>query len=85
MITRIGLPKRTETYYFFRIDSTRVDDFRKQLSHLVPLITTSEGARHERQRVSKAKQHLTIGGINIVFSKKGLTLVSTLTALKDDI
>jgi hypothetical protein len=38
-LDRAGLPKKAETYYFFRIHN--VDEFRSRLIQLLPLITTT--------------------------------------------
>lgn len=85
-ILRAGLPSKTQTYYFFLIDQARVKEFRKQLAHLVPLITTTAQAFHFRKTISQEKSDaakrgvpgplLKLGGVNIAFSHKGLQKVS---------
>ncbi|KAG8529720.1 uncharacterized protein KY384_005201 [Bacidia gigantensis] len=75
----VGIAKKTETYYFFQIDSSRVNDFRKQLSQLVPLIYTSAKSQDDKKKIADRKRTdaglLKIGGVNIVFSRKGLNLL----------
>ncbi|KAM0797506.1 peroxidase TAP [Usnea florida] len=78
-----GLPKKTQTYFFFLIDDSRVHEFRTQLSHLIPLITTTAEVLGHQKTISQCKgvaaQHgvpaplLKISGVNLVFSHKGLS------------
>ncbi len=85
-IVRAGLPSKTQTYFFFIIDHSRVKEFRKQLTHLIPLITTTAQVFSHRKTISQEKAEaakrgvppplLKISGVNIVFSHKGLAKVS---------
>ncbi|KAL9118951.1 MAG: hypothetical protein Q9187_004496, partial [Circinaria calcarea] len=76
----VGLPKRTQTYYFFQIDDARVQQFREQLAKLVPLITTTGQAMSDRQKIADNKKNardgkpplLTMSGVNLAFTHKGL-------------
>ena len=82
-----GLPKKTETCYFFRIESAHVSEFRTRLSKLVPLITTTtQTVNDQRKQIAQAKKDaaekkyapplLKMSGVNISFSHKGLQKVS---------
>ena len=82
---RIGLPKKTQTYLFFQIDANRVNEFRKQLAQLIPLISTSAQLTSDRQKIAENKKSaaeknlavslLKLSGLNISFSQKGLVQV----------
>lgn len=84
MIDRSGLPKLTQTYFFFSIDKARVHDFRTQLSYFIPLITTTAQARSDRDKIAQHKKSKTeegaatvdISGVTLAFSHKGLLQVS---------
>ncbi|KAL9609257.1 MAG: hypothetical protein Q9167_005958 [Letrouitia subvulpina] len=72
-----GIPKKTETYFFFQIKDTHVHEFRAQLAHLIPLITSTAQVQHDRKRISESKKEkqghiIKIIGVNIAFSHKGL-------------
>ncbi|KAL9094069.1 MAG: hypothetical protein Q9165_003739 [Trypethelium subeluteriae] len=74
-----GLPKKAETYYFFRIEGTEVEAFRSQLAALVPLITTSADVASHRVKISEHKRDsannnkwLRLSGVNLAFTQKGL-------------
>ena len=82
-----GLPKKTETLYFFQIDHAKVREFRTQLGYFVPLITTSAEVLNEhRPKIAQSKKDATekktdplvvnMCGVNIAFTQKGLRLVS---------
>ena len=81
---RSGLPKKTETYFFFTINKDRVHDFRTQLTHLIPLITTTAQARSGRDKIVQHKVapagqkplYVELSGVNIAFSHKGFVQVS---------
>ena len=83
---RAGLPSKTQTYFFFLIDQARVEEFRKQLAHLIPLITTTAQAFDSRKTISDEKSNaakrgvpcplVKLSGVNIVFSHTGLQKVS---------
>ena len=85
-LDRAGLPKKTQTYLFFLIDESRVQEFRTQLAHLIPLITTTAEVLGHHKTISQFKgvaaQHgvpvplLKMSGVNVVFSHKGLSKVS---------
>lgn len=51
-----GLPKKTETFFLFRIDEARIHQFRAQLAKLVPLITTTSQVVKDRERIAQHKQ-----------------------------
>ena len=80
-----GLPKKTQTFFFFQIDKNRVSEFRKQLAKFVPEITTTTNVVKNREDIDRNKAEaqksntkpslLEISGINISFTKKGLTQV----------
>ena len=53
---RAGLPKKTQTYFFFTIDDARIPEFRRQLAKLVPLITTTAQVKDDRQKIAQMKQ-----------------------------
>ena len=82
---RAGLPKRTQTYVFFQIDKAGIQEFRAALNNLLPLITTTTQVQNDRQRIAQHKQQcagrkcacppLTMSGVNISFSHKGLVQV----------
>ena len=85
-ILRAGLPSKTQTYYFFVIDQSRIKQFRQQLAHVIPLITTTAQVFDHRKTIHHEKSDaqkrgvppplLKISGFNIVFSHKGLKKVS---------
>lgn len=71
------------------IDQSRVQEFRKQLAHLIPLITTTSQVLGNRKTITQEKTDaakrgvppplLKISGVNIVFSHTGLKKVSHAT------
>ena len=76
-----GLPKKTQTFFFFRIDKDRsgaVDEFRKQLSQLIPLITFNDQSKKDHDTIdnNKGKGLLKISGVNLAFTQEGLATVS---------
>jgi hypothetical protein len=85
-VIREGLPKKKETFLFFRIRENNVPDFCTQLLDLIPFITTAQQAADDRGRIAEEKRRaaanhtnpkiLDISGINIAFSQKGLLAVS---------
>ena len=78
----MGLPKKTQTYLFFQIESARVHDFRVRLGKLLPLITTAAQVTEDLKKIASHKKKaaedkttpslLEMSGVNIVFSHKGL-------------
>lgn len=78
-----GLPKRAQTFLFFTIDPKRIQEFRTQLKKFVPQITTLAKVKDDRDAIEKSKAAaknstapiLSITGVNISFTKKGLTQV----------
>ncbi|KAF8151491.1 hypothetical protein B0H34DRAFT_130841 [Crassisporium funariophilum] len=74
-----GLPKKTETWYFFQV--TEPTTFRRNLSHLIPLIKSVDQAVRDRDHIGKHKRddeehgrkpHLIpCIGVNIAFSHFG--------------
>lgn len=89
---RVGLPKKGEDFFFFRIKEDRVEDFCTNLLDLIPLITTAaqcqdDLARIAREKARAKKHHITpdileMSGINIAFSQKGLKQVSSLPSYR---
>jgi len=80
-----GLPKKSEIFFFFQMNEDKVQDFRKQLAQLVPLITSSAQVKKDREQIDKNKTApqdpksppplLKLSGVNLSFTQKGLTLV----------
>ncbi|KAG6902138.1 hypothetical protein C0995_003895 [Termitomyces sp. Mi166 len=73
-----GLPKKTQTYFFFQITDVKL--FRSQLSHLVPLIKTTSQVLKDRKAIQDHKKKgnktlLTMVGVNIAFSHKGFAAI----------
>lgn len=83
---RAGLPKKTQTYFFFVVDESRIQEFRTRLADLIPLITTTAQVLGRQKTISQNKTDaarrgvspslLKISGVNIVFSQKGLAKVT---------
>lgn len=83
-----GLPKKTEICFFFQIDKDHVKEFRTQLDHLVPLITSTTQVANDRDKIAQSKRDsaerkydpplLELTGVNIAFSSKGIVQVSPL-------
>jgi hypothetical protein len=72
-IYRIGLPKRLEAYWFIEIK--KPSEFRTQLLELIPLITSSTQAKKDEKACFDHRGNdddLTLTGVNISFSRKGL-------------
>ena len=77
----VGLPKKVQHYLFFQIDDD-VTAFRKRLSLLIPLITTTTQAQEDRAKIAANKKKaaeegrppelLKVSGVNIAFSQFGL-------------
>ncbi|KAG9239578.1 peroxidase TAP [Amylocarpus encephaloides] len=83
-----GLPKKVETYWFIQIKDCEVDDFRQRLSHIVPLITSCAQTDVDRSKCAQHKKKgelLTLSGVNIAFSKKGLCKIGITEPLSNDI
>lgn len=90
-----GLPKKTQTYFFFLIDESRVQAFRRQLALLIPLITTTAQVFSHHEKISQNKKDavgrgvspslLKISGVNIVFSQKGLVKMGINDNIGDDV
>ncbi|KAG6897982.1 hypothetical protein C0992_007936 [Termitomyces sp. T32_za158] len=69
-----GLPKKTQTYFFFEITNAKL--FRSQLSHLVPLVKTTSQTLKDRKKIDDHKKKgdrtlIEMVGVNIAFSHKG--------------
>lgn len=76
--TRPGLPKKAEVFYFFEIKD--VDNFRRQLNKLVPLISTGQDVSSKKEAIRQHKQAnsgslLPTAFLNIAFSAKGVEKV----------
>ncbi|KAK0516663.1 hypothetical protein JMJ35_001266 [Cladonia borealis] len=89
-----GLPKKTETFYFFQIEPAYVRDFRTQLTQLLPLITTTAEVLNEQipkitqskkdaAEQGKAPRILEMSGVNIAFTHKGLILMGITDEIGD--
>ena len=75
---RSGLPKKTQTYFFFQV--TNVKLFRHQLVQFIPLIKTVAGVLKDRKAIEDHKKRghktlITLVGVNIAFSHFGFTQV----------
>lgn len=80
---RSGLPKKTETYFFFQV--TNVKQFRTQFSRFVPLVKTVAQVLKDRDTIDKHKREdsdagrkphlIPLVGVNISFSHFGLQAV----------
>ncbi|RDB22012.1 Peroxidase 2 [Hypsizygus marmoreus] len=73
-----GLPKKTQSYFFFQI--TNVTSFRSQLLQVAPLVTTVAQVLKDRKAIEDHKKKgnttlLTMVGVNIAFSHKGLATI----------
>ncbi|KAF8742316.1 hypothetical protein AX14_005186 [Amanita brunnescens Koide BX004] len=71
-----GLPKKTETKFFFQI--VDVNNFRKQLQAVVPLVTTVAQVLKDRDAIDQHKKKpypkpvlIPLWGVNISFSHSG--------------
>lgn len=73
LILPSGLPKKTETFLFFRIDDARVHQFRTQLAKLVPLITTTSQVVKDRERIAQHKKDMPerTGGQEVLKDNRG--------------
>lgn len=78
--SRPRLPKKAETFLFFRITKPR--EFKNHMSGLIPLLTTADDAFKMRQDIYHKKAAGTLKGliqlsaINVAFSATGLKKVS---------
>jgi hypothetical protein len=70
IICRVGLPKKTETFFFFVINEAKATDFRRQLKQLLPSITSCKQASGDRSELAKHKKSKTAPGKHTVPSKK---------------
>ncbi|PNS15653.1 hypothetical protein CAC42_4105 [Sphaceloma murrayae] len=71
-----SLPKKTQTFFFFKIVSD-IDRFKQDVGRLVPHIATGTKVQNDRSKISEVKRSgngglLTVSGVNIAFSKEGL-------------
>jgi hypothetical protein len=81
---RPGLPKRFQTFLFFRVKNQV--DFKNRLKTFIPKITTGQDASEMGEIIRKAKKEaelarrsaklLGLPGINIAFTSTGLEAVS---------
>ncbi|KAL0948438.1 hypothetical protein HGRIS_011015 [Hohenbuehelia grisea] len=81
-----GLPKKTETFYFFEV--TKVDRFRSQFSEFVPLVKTAAQVNGHREEIYAHKQQkkpglVTFAAVNVAFSQSGLSKLGIQGDLKD--
>lgn len=57
-----------------------MNSFRTELTHLLPMITTTAQVIDNQGKIADAKKQgdglLKLSGVNIVFSRKGFTVVS---------
>lgn len=85
-----GLVKKTETYLFFQIGGN-VPTFRKQLSQLIPLITSTAQVKGHRDQISQKKnggssnELLQISAVNISFSHKGVIKLGITDSIGDPV
>lgn len=86
LLHRSGLPKKTETSFFFRIDDSRVEEFREQLAELVPMVTTVAQVANDKKKIVQHRRQIAmvktdtpellgVSGVNLAFTKKGLEKV----------
>jgi hypothetical protein len=86
-LSRPRLPKKAETFLFFRI--TRPEEFKGHLAQLAPLLTTAQDAQRMREDIYKKKEAGTLKGlvklsaINVAFSARGLAKVKLTTLLRN--
>ncbi|KAG8627309.1 hypothetical protein KVT40_004792 [Elsinoe batatas] len=71
-----GLPKKTETFLFFKINGD-LNKFKSDLASFLPLITTGAQVLEDRDRIAQHKRSgagglLKLSGVNISFSIQGL-------------
>ncbi|KDQ17406.1 hypothetical protein BOTBODRAFT_106029, partial [Botryobasidium botryosum FD-172 SS1] len=81
-----GLPKRYEVFIFFTIQD--VAGFKKALSQVIPLITTTAQIQRFRSEIAHHKRNkgeglLKFAGTNIGFSQTGLTKLGITDSLGD--
>jgi Dyp-type peroxidase family len=86
-----GLPKMTEAFVFFQIDEQRINEFRRQLARLVPLITSNTQVLNDLEKIAQNKKSaaernvvlplLKMSGVNLAFTHKGLVKMG----IKDEI
>ncbi|KNZ82347.1 Peroxidase 1 [Termitomyces sp. J132] len=74
-----GLPKKTQTYFFFQITDVKL--FKIQLSHFIPQIETTSQVLKDRKAIEDHKKKgnktlLKIVGVNIAFSHKGFVMLN---------
>jgi hypothetical protein len=78
-LSKARLPKKAETFYFFRI--TKPAAFKNHLAQLAPWLTTADDAHRTREDIYKKKEAGTLkdliqlSAINVAFSSKGLAKV----------
>jgi Dyp-type peroxidase family len=82
-----GLPKKAETFVFFRIIDK--DGFKQSFKRVIPLITTVTDVRNDRDTISHHKSQgsqnvIPIVGTNVAFSQQGLYTLGILDDLHDD-
>ena len=80
----VGIPKKSQMFFFFTIDDAQVQQFKIQLGKLLPLVTTGAGAHHDRNRIfahkrSRARGFVALAEVNIAFSHTGLQKVRKTT------
>ncbi|KAF5375843.1 hypothetical protein D9615_008174 [Tricholomella constricta] len=73
-----GLPKKTQTYFFFQITDARL--FRSQLVEFTPLVKTVAQVIKDRKAIDDHKRKgdktlITMVGVNIAFSHKGFAFM----------
>jgi hypothetical protein len=90
-MARFGLPKQTQSFFFFQINEA--DSFRKDLTDLVPLITSAQQTQSNITKIRQVKVRqglvktagdgetvhndvVSVSGVNIAFSATGLRQVS---------
>jgi hypothetical protein len=58
ILHRAGLPKKTQTCFFFRIEDAQVQGFRKQLRQLVPHVTTTAQVMKDLEKIAHHKKKM---------------------------
>ncbi|KAJ8474877.1 dyp-type peroxidase [Pleurotus djamor] len=81
-----GLPKKTETYYFFQISDAH--RFTTNIADLIPLITTSQQISKDREVIKEHKRQkkpgmVPMSAVNLAFSQVGLTKLGITDDLAD--
>ncbi|KAF9466754.1 hypothetical protein BDZ94DRAFT_1280704 [Collybia nuda] len=82
-----GLPKKTQTYFFFQITDVKL--FRSQLTQFVPLVKTTAQVLKDRKTIEDHKKKgdktlIPMSSVNIAFSHKGFAQMGVDDSTLDD-